>query len=195
VQYILLRTAWGAIAGARLLGAGGSTGRNLGHADGHPASRPKTRRHLKASRSSALGHVRQSALPAVYLLLSLVHTCCRKCSWASLERRISGRQLLTIPPLHSLAQHGRVAQGLGPQPLPGPEDFSSFVFRGVPIELGHGPGPGVPPRHSRSRFGRSRGTGMVSRPAPGIGRNAVTLRSSTTCKTPLGAVTWFSTSP
>ena len=112
VQYILLRTAWGAIAGARLLGAGGSTGRNLGHADGHPASRPKTRRHLKASRSSALGHVRQSALPAVYLLLSLVHTCCKKCSWASLERRISGSQLLTFPPLHSLAQHGRVAQGL-----------------------------------------------------------------------------------
>ena len=35
---------------------------------------------------------------------------------------------------------------------------------------------------------------MVSRPAPRIGRNAVTLRSSTTCKTPLGAVTWFSTS-
>ena len=27
---------------------------------------------------------------------------------------------------------------------------------------------------------------MVSRPAPRIGRNAVTLRSSTTCKTPLG---------
>ena len=27
-----------------------------------------------------------------------------------MERRISGSQLLTFPPLHSLAQHGRVAQ-------------------------------------------------------------------------------------
>ena len=51
------------------------------------------------------------------------------------------------------------------------------------------PRPAIPPQVTG--FGRS----MVSRPAPRIGRNAVTLRSSTTCKTPLGAVTWFPTSP